>query len=247
MKNIKTIIKRIIPVSLFEIALKWLRRLTTRRIRWGSLRRLQPISRVFGLDRGQGIDRYYIEAFLAQHSHDIQGRVLEIADAGYTRRFGADRVSWSDVLHAVPGNPAATLIGDLSTGQAIPTAAFDCLILTQTYPFIYDVQAAIAQSYAALKPGGVLLATIPGISQISRYDMDRWGDYWRFTEASAQRLFGTVFGTKNVVIQTHGNVLVACAFLHGLASHELALRELNTRDPDYPLIITIRAVKGDTY
>jgi hypothetical protein len=32
-----------------------------------------------------------------------------------------------------------------------------------------------------LKPGGVLLATVSGISQISRYDMYRWGDYWRFT------------------------------------------------------------------
>ena len=207
------------------------------------MRRLEPISRVFGLDRGQAIDRYYIEEFLAQHRHDIQGTVLEIGDPGYTRRFGADRVMRSEVLHAAPGNPEATLIGNLETGEGIPTGSFDCMILTQTYPFIYNFQAAIAHSQAALKPGGVLLATIPGISQISRYDMDRWGDYWRFTDASAKRLFGTVFGEENVVVQTHGNVLVACAFLHGLAAHELNRRELDAMDPDYPLIITIRAIK----
>ena len=32
------------------------------------------------------------------------------------------------------------------------------------------------------EPGGSLLLTVPGISQIARYD-DHWGDYWRFTSA----------------------------------------------------------------
>jgi hypothetical protein len=84
-------------------------------------------------------------------------------------------VSCSEVLHAVRDNPQATLVGDLATGQGIPVEAFDCMILTQTFPFIYDVQGAITNTYTALKLGGVLLATLPGISQISRYDMDRWG------------------------------------------------------------------------
>ena len=212
-------------------------------VRFGSLRRLQPVSRVFGFDRGQPIDRYYIEAFLQRHSADIRGRVLEIGDPGYTRKFGGDRVTRSDVLHTVPGNPQATLVGDLATGQGIPEKAFDCMILTQTFLVIYDVQAAIANAHAALKPGGVLLATVPGISQISRYDMDRWGDYWRLTDASVHRLFGDVFGAENVTIITHGNVLVACAFLHGLAAHELKQEELYYHDPDYQVLITVRAVR----
>ena len=32
-----------------------------------------------------------------------------------------------------------------------------------------------------LKPGRVLLTTLPGISQLCRYGMDRWGDFWRFS------------------------------------------------------------------
>ena len=223
--------------------LRWWRCPKPRRVHWGNLRRLEPVSRVFGLDRGQAIDRYYIEAFLATHQQDIKGRVLEIGDPTYTQQFGADRVTQSDVLHAVTGNPVATLIGDLATGAGIPAAAFDCLILTQTYTHIYDVQSAISHSHAALKPGGVLLATVPGISQISRYDMDRWGDFWRFTDASVKRLFGAVFGVENVTVQTHGNVMVACDFLQGLAAQELERWELEAHDPDYPLIITIRAVK----
>lgn len=234
----------IVPAAFARSILRRWHRFRLRRVRWGSLRRTEPISRVFGLDRGQAIDRYYIEAFLARHRQDIKGRVLEIGDPDYTRRFGADRVARSEVLHAIPGNPAATLIGDLATGEGIPAGAFDCLILTQTYPFIFDVQAAIAHSQAALKPGGVLLATLPGVSQISRYDMDRWGDFWRFTDASARRLFGAVFGVENVRVETYGNVLTACAFLQGLAAHELKREELDYQDPDYQLIITVRAVKA---
>jgi hypothetical protein len=212
-------------------------------VRLGSLRRLQPISRVFGLDRGQPIGRYYIEHFLQRHSDDICGRVLEIGDPYYTRKFGADRVVRSDVLHSVPGNPKATLVGDLITGRGIPADAFDCMIMTETLLCIYDVQAAVTTSHGVLRPGGVLLATFPGISQVSRYDMDRWGDYWRLTDLSAHQVFGDVFGQENVSVQTHGNVLVACAFLQGLAAEELKRQELDYHDPDYQVLITVRAVK----
>lgn len=239
--KLKRVLKRIVPPAIY-------RRFTSRRrsrpIRWGDLYRLTPVSRLFGLDRGQPIDRYYIEAFLQKHSVDICGRVLEVGDPGYTRKFGDERVTHSDVLHAVSGNPQATLVGDLTTGEGIPESTFDCIILTQTLLVIYKVQAAVASAYAALKPSGVLLATFPGISQISRYDMDRWGDYWRFTDASARRLFGDVFGVEHVAVATHGNVLAACAFLQGLASHELEQSDLDHHDPDYQVIVTVRAVKS---
>jgi hypothetical protein len=214
-----------------------------RLVRWGRLRRTSPVSREFGFDRGLPIDRYYIERFLQDRSADIHGRVLEIGAPEYTTRFGGDRVAQSDVLHAVTGNPAATLVGDLATGEGIPSGAFDCLVLTQTLQFVYDVEAAVANTFVALRTGGVLLATLPGISQISRYDMDRWGEFWRFTDMSARRLFGDVFGPGNVDVTSYGNVLAASAFLHGLATHELKPKELDWQDPDYQVIIALRAVK----
>lgn len=242
-ETIKDLAKACLRVVYRRLASLW-RRFKSRRVGWGTLRQLAPISPVFGFDRGQPIDRYYIERFLEQHSADIRGRVLEIGDPGYTQKYGKADGIRSDVLHAAPGNPTATLVGDLATGEGIPSGAFDCIILTQTLLFIYDVASAVANAYRALKPAGVLLATFPGISQISRYDMDRWGDYWRFTNLSAERLFGDVFGSENVTVETHGNVLAACAFLHGLAAHELKREELEYRDPDYQLLITVRAVKS---
>jgi SAM-dependent methyltransferase len=218
----------------------------TSKINFGSLHRLTPISSVFGFDRGQPIDRYYIESFLNNHSGDIKERVLEIGDSSYTHKYGGSRVVIADVLHAVEGNPQATIIGDLGTGQGIPKNAFDCIILTQTLLCIYKVHEAITNTYSALKPGGVLLASFPGISQISRYDMDLWGDYWRFTTLSAKRLFEEVFPPENVEVKAYGNVLVAVAFLHGLAAEELKQKELDYHDPDYEVLITVRAVKPET-
>src|ERR1019366_8345797 len=104
----------------------------TESVRWGNMRRLAPFSRKFAIDRGQCIDRWYIESFLKTHCADIKGRILEIAGCEYTKKFGGDRVFQSDVLHAVPGNSHATLVGDLQTGAGIPASAFDCMILTQT-------------------------------------------------------------------------------------------------------------------
>ena len=240
---LKRIIKPLVPARLHSAFISWLHQPKPRRIRWGNLRRVTPVSRVFGADRGQPIDRYYIESFLKESAEDIRGCVLEIGDPAYTLRYGGERVTHSEVLHAQAGNDQATLVGDLATGEGIPEAKFDCMILTQTFPFIHDVGAAIQNSYKALRPGGVLLATVSGISQISRYDMDRWGDYWRFTDASCQRLFGDVFGEEHVTIRTHGNVLSACAFLQGLATRELKQSALDETDPDYQMLITIRAEK----
>jgi glycosyltransferase involved in cell wall biosynthesis/SAM-dependent methyltransferase len=209
----------------------------------GSLRRISPISEFFGFDRGQPVDRYYIEKFLSSHQADIRGRVLEIGDRDYTTRFGGDRVKQSDVLHERPGNPEATLVGDLCSGAGIPIAAFDCIILTQVLPFVWDVPAAIRTAARALRPGGVLLVTAPGISQISRHDAERWGDYWRFTSQSMRRLFESEFTREHLDISVFGNALSATAFLHGIAAQELRPRELDESHPDYEVTICVRAVR----
>jgi hypothetical protein len=211
---------------------------------WPTLRSLEPVSRTFGHDRGTPIDRYYIEYFLEQHRADIRGRTLEVGDATYTQRFGAARVTRADILHTPPGGRSATIVGDLGTGDGIPVAAFDAIILTQVLPFIFDVRAAVRHCHAALKPGSVILATVPCISQISEYDMQRWGDFWRFTPLSAKRLFEEAFIGGTVEVEAHGNALAATAFLQGLATQELTAEELDHSDPVYPLIITIRAVRA---
>ncbi len=46
-------------------------------------------------------------------------------------------------------------------------------------------------------------------------------------------------------VQTHGNVLAAIAFLHGLAADDLRRKKLDHCDPDYQVLLTVRAVKPE--
>jgi SAM-dependent methyltransferase len=212
---------------------------------FGDLRRLRPIGRNFGFERGRPVDRYYIENFLARQAEDIRGRVLEIANASYTRRYGGSRVEISDVLDVAEDNPQATILADLTHADHVPPDAFDCVILTQTLHLIYDVRPAIRTLHRILKPGGVLLATFPGISQIGcRGCSDHW--CWSFTQLSARRLFEEAFPAQNVELEAYGNVLAAISFLHGLVVEELRQEELDYHDPDYEVLITLRAVKPES-
>ena len=203
----------------------------------------KPLSTEWGFDRGTPIDRYYIERFLEAHAADVRGRVLEVKNSDYTRRFDRGVVR-ADVLDIDPGNANATILADLTAADHVPAGQFDCFILTQTLQFIYDSRAAVTHAHRLLAPGGVLLVTLPVVSRIA----PRYGpttDFWRFTAASCRRLFGDVFGESNVEVSTHGNVLVAMAFLQGAALEEIPRAKLDVDDPFFPLIVTVRAVRRD--
>jgi hypothetical protein len=246
-EHVKTIVKAVLPVALVGGIQKQRKRLSRQPpvgwARFGSLRRLHPIDANFGFGWGQVIDRYYIERFLDQYAAEIHGRVLEVAGNSYTQRFGGTRVTRSDVLHYVGGSPKTTIIADLTDARDVPSNVFDCIILTQTLQCIYDIRAATKTTHRILKPGGTLLATCHGISQISRYDMDRWGEYWRLTSLSARKLFTEFFPEDHVGVQAYGNVLAATAFLQGLTAQELRREELDYHDPNYEVILGIRALK----
>jgi SAM-dependent methyltransferase len=213
------------------------------RVNLGDLRRLSPISPVWGLDRGQPLDRYYIEAFLERHRLDIRGRVLEVKDAGYTRRFGEDRVAVADVVDIDATNPQATIVADLTQADHLAADTYDCCILTQALGVIYDARAALATAYRLLKRGGVLLCTLPAAGRISYEGPGLDGDFWRFTEASTRRLFAEVMPIDAFDVTGFGNVLACTAFLYGLAPHELSREELDHVDPFFPVVYGVRAMK----
>jgi SAM-dependent methyltransferase len=204
----------------------------------GTLRRMAPVSRC-GWQRGTPIDRFYIESFLAEHTSDIGGHVLEVKDSNYTQLFGSG-VTHFDVLDINPKNPKATLIADLTAADKIPEGQFDCFILTQTLQYILDPHLAVAHAKRILKPGGVLLATVPSVM---RKD-DSAVDFWRFTAAACEQLFTRCFGPGNVTVEPRGNLVSTVAFLSGMAKEELRKSELEYNDDSYPVVVCVRAVKA---
>jgi SAM-dependent methyltransferase len=196
-----------------------------------------PISEAFGFDRGTPIDRYYIEKFLSANADAICGVVLEFGDPRYTRRFG-NGVTRSEVMHPEPG-PEVTIVGNLEASDGNPVETFDCIVATQTLNHVFDLAAAVKTLLRALRPGGTLLVTVPGITRVSEFDATRWGDFWRFTPSALERLLQAESST--VTCTAHGNVLSATAFLYGLAAEELDEAELAIDDARYPLVVTARA------
>jgi peptidoglycan/xylan/chitin deacetylase (PgdA/CDA1 family)/glycosyltransferase involved in cell wall biosynthesis len=212
------------------------------RVDWGDLRRLQPLSPYWGWDRGKPVDRHYIEAFLDAHRADVRGRVLEVRDPGYTQRFGGDAVMAGDVVDIDSANGMASVIADLRRANAIASATYDCIILTQTLQLVDDIPAVLAECARILRPGGVLLATVPSVIRVDdEGGLD--GDFWRLTEASARKLFADVFPVDAFDVTAYGNVMTCAAFLYGLSVEEMAPADLDYADPTFPLVIAIRAVK----
>jgi hypothetical protein len=206
---------------------------------WGELRRMDPVSDRWGYDRGLPVDRYYIEGFMRHHAADVYGRCIEVLNADYTRQFGADRVTESDVVDINASNDQATIIADLTVPGSLPTDHYDCFVLTQTLPVVYDGRALIRNCYDALRPGGTLLVTAPCLCRYSPHPED----HWRLTDRSLSRLLADNTDGVGLDVQVWGNLVASIGFLTGLASTELTTAELDHRDPQFPVVVSARIEK----
>src|SRR5262249_17002289 len=146
-------------------------------------------------------------------------------------------------LHVVPDYPGATIVADLTDAPHIPAESFDCIILTQTIHYIFDIHVAVATLKRRLKPVGALLLTVPCINQAGRGQLDSESDCWRFAALSVRKVLACHFHGARLFVRTYGNVLAATSFLYGKAACELTQRELDHHDPDYPVTIAAVVVK----
>ena len=211
-------------------------------IRFGDLAALRPASTIDEYDRGSKLDRYYVEAFLDRHRADVKGHVLEVSEDVYSRRFGGSAITRQDVIHLDSPEPPVTIVGDLTRADVLPDNTFDCIIITQTLQYIMNLDDAVMRLHAALKPGGVLLATVPGITQLEAGDPgEAW--CWSFTRRSIRQLFAKVFAADAIEVTTYGNCFAAVAFLFGAALEEIDLRKLDPVDITYPVVLTLRVQK----
>jgi SAM-dependent methyltransferase len=201
---------------------------------------LEPLSDHFGLDRGEPLDRYYIEAFLAEQREVIRGSVLEVQDDAYTKAYGADRVSMSAVVDIDVANQRATFIADLSEPASVPEDAYDCIILTQTLHLIRRPERCVENCYRGLRSGGTLLATAPSLSRVSPTYPD--ADFWRFTPAGIRELFERRW-PDTFSVHAFGNLRICIGFLVGQVVAEVPATVLDFRDPRFPLTVAVTAGK----
>lgn len=213
-----------------------------RRPRWGNLRRERPFSERWGYDRGTSVDRYFINPFIEAHGSAITGVVLEVKEDLYASKYGHD-ISRIEILDVNARNLEATLIADLGDAASVPESTYDCAIVTQTLQYIPAVDTAMTNIWRSLKPGGCLLLTVPCLAKGEA--TLRSGESWRFLPAGLEALVHRACepAPSSFEITAHGNLTVAIANLLGLAAEELKPAELDRRDPDFPLVLTLVATK----
>ena len=213
-----------------------LRRARARRL---MARSVEPLSELWGLDRGVPPHRVYLEQFLLRHRSDIRGRVLEFQEDSYATRFGGAAVTRLDILHVEAGNPIATIVADLTKPNDIPSDTFDCIICTHVLHMIFDVEKATREMARLLRPGGVLLAAVP----MSGMYAPKYRDMWRMTPAGLEELLWRSFGKANVQVEAFGNSLIAAGELRGLVAREFREADVHTHDERFAVEVCGRAVK----
>jgi SAM-dependent methyltransferase len=200
---------------------------------------VEPLSYVWGFDRGLPLHRYYLEQFLEEFRADICGHCLEFQDDSYTHRFGGAAVAKLDILHVDHSQPGATIVADLTKPNDLPSNAFDCIVCTHVLHVIFDIERMVAELWRILKPGGVLLAAVPHISMCD----PGWHEIWRFTPEGLRSALGKAFAREAIVIRAYGNSLTAAGELRGLVTEEFSKSTLAFSDPRFALEVCARAKK----
>ena len=202
------------------------------------------ISNDYGDSRGTPITRFYIQHFFLNLIPFDWGNCLEFEDNRYIDHFGknvAKNITFK--LSNEYSKQDNFIYGDLTNFSILPKEKFDLIVCTNVLNFIFDVESAIKGIHKMLKKNGKCIVTVDGpSSHISRYDMDRWGDFWRFTNLSAKRLFER----SNFKIEqstTYGNPYACSAQLNGFSIQDIDQSKLLPSEEDYQLLIALLVTK----
>jgi SAM-dependent methyltransferase len=198
---------------------------------------------------GTQVVRYYWNRFLEERRMDIRGRALEIGVTGTVRHFGGDRLASAEAIDVSASDASVTIVADLTKAGHVPSDQFDCFVNQFTMHIIYDFRAALYHSIRILKPGGVLLINFPCRSGYPVNGIPLGGGqsahvYWWFTPCLVEAVLAELgIDERHRLLQTYGNYFALAAYMAGIPSEELTKRELETVDPDFPLLICARLQK----
>ncbi|MEA5472581.1 hypothetical protein VB714_27185, partial [Spirulina sp. 06S082] len=122
-----------------------------------------------------------------------------------------------------------------------------------TMHVIYDVEAALYHSLRILKPNGVLLINFSSVDYYFPEGLDMGTGkplflYHWFTPIAVENLLHRVGLTEdNYQLEIYGNLFTRIAYEMNMPAEELSDRELKYQDTHYPVLICVRAIKGDRW
>jgi SAM-dependent methyltransferase len=180
--------------------------------------------------------RRYIDAFLARYAGACRGVFLEFGDPRYRDRFDPRGVERYDVFDIVPGS-GVTIVGDLQACPQVPDDTYDVIVCTQVLEHVPNPFLAAAELARILKPGGLLLLTVPAAYPYHSAP----DDYWRFSRDSLRLLFGERL--RELQIESFGNRLtIMGAYWNWYAPH-FPRAVLEHHEAHQPYLVTLAGRK----
>jgi SAM-dependent methyltransferase len=146
---------------------------------------------------------------------------------------GSGRGSWKDVIEraatresvdiAPKAGEHVTWVADLTAMPQVPTDRYDTAVCHQVLEHVTDPGAAAGELWRVLKPGGVLVVSVPHLSRQHELPYD----YFRFTPGGLRQLL-TAAGFQLVSVRPYGGL---CTFVH----HQFSTLLLEASAILYPL------------
>jgi SAM-dependent methyltransferase len=144
---------------------------------------------------------YFSPAFYAQYcavmpliQRYVKGKAIDLG-CGFMpfRGYIADRVTVYHTLDLYPHSSDITFVGDIQNMSMIPAVTYDSALCLEVLEHIPYPLLALREIYRILKPGGVLVLSVPYLSRIH----DQPYDYSRFT----------IYGLRLMLTESGFNVL----------------------------------------
>jgi len=181
--------------------------------------------------------RFYIDDFLNIYKNYVKGYCVEFSPPVYKDKFIRNpNITKYDIWNIVLSENV-TVVADLQNALNIENNTFDTIICTHVLSAIKDVWKAVSEIQRILKPGGLILCTVPSVLQ--KYAPDP-KDFWRFTPDSVKELFAQF---SNIKIHSYGNAATVAGSPFYLMIYHFPEGFMLKHDENCPSIIAIAAWK----
>jgi glycosyltransferase involved in cell wall biosynthesis len=146
-----------------------------------------------------------------------------------------------DFLRSWEPFPSGPVLDLGESSESTSTGAYAVVIVRNLADGGPDLGTRLRHAYQLLRPGGLLLGAFPALGRFGPGEGRHGAE--AFTLAGVRRAAERVLAA--VRVETRGNVLAACGFLHGLSAEELGPHRLGYHDPSFPVVILLSATKAE--
>lgn len=181
--------------------------------------------------------RYYINEFLMLYRKHVKGICVEFSPPVYRDYLIKNKRIKQYEVWNITAHEGVTVVADLQDAKSVEDNRFDSIICTHVLSAIPHPEKAISEIRRVLKPGGLILCTVPCILQ--KYAPDPV-DCWRFTIDSLKNLFRDFKKTK---YHSYGNAATVAGSPYYLMTSHFPDSIMSYNDPTCPSILAVAAWK----